>query len=128
MTFKPPTIEEAKEFAKSIGFTTFKAGKWWHHYDANNWFRGKTKMSRWKSAVWTWFYDSDQYKAKERQPKPSPAPVVKKTYVPTTDAQKAEIRAKSKFFKAVEPVRNEQEKEAQRLKCVRDFEQYNRNH
>ncbi len=67
MKFEPPTIQEAKEFASSIGFSTFNAGKWWHHYEANNWYRGKTKISRWKSAVWTWFYDTDEYRELERK-------------------------------------------------------------
>lgn len=62
-----PTIQEAKEFASSIGFSTFSAGKWWHHYDANGWMRGKNKMAKWKSAVWTWFYDTEEYREIQRK-------------------------------------------------------------
>ncbi len=65
--FVIPTIQEAKEFATGIGFSTFNAGKWWHHYDANNWYRGKNKMAKWKSAVWTWFYDTEEYREIQRK-------------------------------------------------------------
>lgn len=59
--FRPPTIKEAREYARSIGFTTFNAEKWWHFYETKNWMVGKNKMSKWKSAVWTWFIDTHEY-------------------------------------------------------------------
>ena len=107
MAFKKPTIEEVGEFAKRIGYTSCNAGKWWHFYDAKNWMVGKNKMCKWKSAVWTWYYGSDQYKAVELKKKYEPKPVVKakKEFVPVTAEEMAAIKSKSKFFKPIEPVR-----------------------
>ncbi len=67
--FIPPTEEEVKEYANSIGFKSLNAGLWWHHYDAKNWMIGKNKMARWKSAVWTWFYDTHEYREIQRKKK-----------------------------------------------------------
>lgn len=66
--FKPPTIEEVKEYANSIGFITLNAEKWWFFYDSKNWMVGKNKMSRWKSAVQTWFIGSPEWKIKQSIP------------------------------------------------------------
>lgn len=65
--FKPPTIDEVKEFADSIGFHSLNAGLWWHHYDSKNWMIGKNKMVKWKSAVWTWFYGTHEYREIQRK-------------------------------------------------------------
>jgi len=68
--FKPPTIQEAKEYADSIGFKTFEAEKWWHWYNSKNWKvgRGKgTKMTSWKSAVWTWFAGTFEWRELQRK-------------------------------------------------------------
>ena len=65
--FKPPTMAEAKEFATSIGFYTFDVAKWWHFYNSKNWMVGKNKMQNWKSAVWTWFTDTPEYRELKRQ-------------------------------------------------------------
>jgi len=65
--FKPPTIQEAKEYADSIGFTTFNPVTWWHHYESNGWMVGKNKMKRWRSAVWTWFTGTYEWRELQRK-------------------------------------------------------------
>ena len=70
MTFKPPTIEEVREYANSIGFTTCNPVKWWHWYNSKNWKvgRGKgSKMTSWKSAVWTWFTGTPEWRELQRK-------------------------------------------------------------
>ena len=90
--FKPPTIEEAKEYANSIGFKSFEARKWWYFYDAKNWMIGKNKMQKWRSAIQTWFIGSAEWEAKKAaeeakaQPKPKPA------IVTATPEQRAVIK------------------------------------
>ncbi len=72
MTFKPPTMQEAKEYADSIGFKTFNAFKWWNWYNSKGWKvgRGKgTKMTSWKSAVCTWFSDTYEWREIQRKKK-----------------------------------------------------------
>ncbi len=67
MTFAIPTMQEAKEYAKSIGYTTFNEVKWWHHYNSKGWYIGKNKMKSWKSAVWTWFTDTYEWRELQRK-------------------------------------------------------------
>ncbi len=70
MTFKPPTMQQAKEYANSIGYKTFNEAKWWHWYNSKGWKvgRGKgTKMTSWKSAVWTWFTDTYEWRESQRK-------------------------------------------------------------
>lgn len=65
--FKPPTMAEAKAFATSIGYKTFNVDKWWNFYESKNWMIGKNKMQKWKSAVWTWFTDTYEYREMKRE-------------------------------------------------------------
>jgi len=65
--FKPPTIQQAKEYADSIGYKTFNPVTWWHHYESNGWMVGKTKMKVWKSAVWTWFTGTYEWRELQRK-------------------------------------------------------------
>jgi len=65
--FKPPTIQEAKEYADSIGYKTFNPVTWWHHYESKGWMVGKTKMKVWKSAIWTWFTGTYEWRELQRQ-------------------------------------------------------------
>ena len=73
MMFKPPTIQEAKEYADSIGYKTFEPEKWWHFYNSKNWMVGKNKMKRWKSAVWTWFTGTYEWRELQRKNKATKA-------------------------------------------------------
>ena len=51
--FIPPTIEEVTEYCRERN-NGVDPVKWWNFYNAKNWYVGKNKMSRWKSAVITW--------------------------------------------------------------------------
>lgn len=53
-TFKPPTIQQVKEFAKQSGHPDFDAEEWWYFYDSKGWKVGKNTMVRWRSAVKLW--------------------------------------------------------------------------
>jgi hypothetical protein len=51
--FKKPSVEEVRMYCternNGIDPETF-----WNHYEAANWFRGKTKIKNWKSCIITW--------------------------------------------------------------------------
>ena len=126
MTFKKPTIPEVKAFATSIGYTTLNAGKWWHSYESKNWMVGKSKMSKWKSAVWTWFYSTDEY-AKKNQKQKREQVIVEAKPKPVkmaTPEEKAILRAKyRKIFNKTNYVPStESEREQKRQKMIRDLE------
>ncbi len=67
MTFQPPTIEEVKQYAIEIGFRTCNPVKWWHFYNSKGWLVGKVKMTSWKSAVWTWFTGTPEWRELQRK-------------------------------------------------------------
>ena len=67
MKFKPPTKDEAVEYAKSIGYNTFDYNVWFHFYNSKGWKVGKTKMTSWKSAVWTFFCGTLEYREMKRK-------------------------------------------------------------
>jgi hypothetical protein len=52
-TFKPPTLEEVREFCKERG-NSVDPETFLDHYEANGWYRGKTKIKDWKACVRTW--------------------------------------------------------------------------
>lgn len=51
--FTPPTLEEVQNYIAEKGYKV-DAEKWWNYYDAKDWYIGKNKMVKWKSAVATW--------------------------------------------------------------------------
>lgn len=51
--FIPPTLDEVKTYCIEK-HNNVDAEKWWYFYDSKNWMIGKTKMSKWKSAIATW--------------------------------------------------------------------------
>lgn len=71
--FIPPTIEEVTAYCQER-----KNGVdpviWWNFYDSKNWYVGKNKMVRWKSAIATWGKGEnkpiEQPKPKAKQYKP----------------------------------------------------------
>ena len=67
MTFQPPTIDEVKKYAIEIGFKTCNPVKWWHFYNSKNWMIGKNKMKSWKSAIWTWFTGTPEWRELQRR-------------------------------------------------------------
>jgi hypothetical protein len=71
--FQPPTKQEAEAYAKSIGYSTFDYKVWYAYYATRGWHVGRTgKMRCWKSAIQTWFYRTDEYKAKKRKEQEKP--------------------------------------------------------
>jgi len=50
---KPQNANEVSIYAESIGFSIDAEG-FIDHYEANGWFRGKTKIKDWKACVRTW--------------------------------------------------------------------------
>lgn len=50
--FTPPTLEEVRQYIAEKGYH-FRAEDFWNYYESVNWFVGKKKMSKWKSACWT---------------------------------------------------------------------------
>jgi len=50
--FVPPTIEEATEYAASVGFAG--VAQWFAYYETNGWKVGKNKMTDWKAAIRYW--------------------------------------------------------------------------
>ena len=57
--FKPPTIEEIKDYCIERQ-NKVNAEKFISHYEANGWMVGKNKMKDWKAAVRTW-EQNEQY-------------------------------------------------------------------
>lgn len=51
--FVAPTVAEVKEYCDSRG-NNIDPENFVDHYEANGWFRGKTKVKSWKACVRTW--------------------------------------------------------------------------
>ena len=67
VSFKPPTIAEIEEYAKSISYP-IDAEKFFDYYDGNDWFRGKTKIKKWEACVRTWkSNDNDKNKSQPKE-------------------------------------------------------------
>ena len=52
--FTPPTAEEVKDYANSIGFASLDAERFVDYYSSKGWMIGKNHMKDWKAAVRTW--------------------------------------------------------------------------
>lgn len=51
--FKPPTLEEVKEYCIAKHYT-FDPERFWNFYESKGWFVGKTKMKNWKRSADNW--------------------------------------------------------------------------
>jgi len=51
--FQKPTVEEVRVYCKERN-NSIDAEKFVAHYEASNWYRGKTKITNWKQCVITW--------------------------------------------------------------------------
>lgn len=53
---KPSGLEEVVEYFKELRIIEPEenAEKFYNYYESNNWYRGKTKIAKWKSCVKTW--------------------------------------------------------------------------
>ena len=58
---KPSGLEEVVEYFKELKIKDPEenAEKFFNFYDSNNWYRGKTKIVKWKSCVKTWKFDKE---------------------------------------------------------------------
>jgi len=59
--FVPPTVEEVKSYCDERK-NNIDAENFVNHYEASNWFRGKTKIKNWKACVVTWEKNTYQNK------------------------------------------------------------------
>ena len=51
--FTPPTLEEVRAYCKERR-SSVNPDKFFYHYEANGWIRGKTKIKKWKMCLHTW--------------------------------------------------------------------------
>ena len=58
---KPSGLQEVVEYFKELKIKDPEenAEKFFNFYDSNNWYRGKTKIVKWKSCVKTWKFDKE---------------------------------------------------------------------
>ena len=66
--FTPPTLEEVTAYCKEKQNGVDPVA-WWNFYDSKNWYIGKNKMSKWKSAIATWAQKNPQ-PVEQEKPKP----------------------------------------------------------
>lgn len=64
--FRKPTVEEIRAYCQERK-NNVDAQKFFDHYEASNWYRGKTKIQDWKACVRYW-ESADKPKPKARQP------------------------------------------------------------
>ena len=59
-----PTLKEVEEYflEKKIPNYLDNASRFWNHYESVNWYRGKTKIKKWKMCVKTWDFGEDDEK------------------------------------------------------------------
>ena len=62
--FAPPSLDEAKEYFKTIGLNDFEAEYFCNYHGSRGWMIGKQKMKDWKAASRTWKMNHIKY-AKE---------------------------------------------------------------
>ena len=67
-TFKPPTLEQVREYCQDKGYT-INPETFIDYYTSNGWHVGKNKMRDWRAAVRTWVN-----KDKDRKPKSKSLP------------------------------------------------------
>lgn len=52
--FVKPTKEEAAEYMRETGITSFSVDQFFDHYESNGWMIGKNKMKDWRATVRNW--------------------------------------------------------------------------
>tara|TARA_R100000995_G_C3483294_1_gene125425 strand:- start:3038 stop:3787 length:750 start_codon:yes stop_codon:yes gene_type:complete len=54
--YNTPTLIEVEKYFKEKDIPNYKdnANKFWSHYESANWFRGKTKIKKWKMCLKNW--------------------------------------------------------------------------
>ena len=58
---KPTDLDEVIDYFKELKIVEPEknAEQFYNHYESNNWYRGKTKIVRWKNCVKTWKFDKE---------------------------------------------------------------------
>lgn len=74
-SFKPPTVEEVKEYCKQRR-NNISPEKFIDHYEARGWMLGKNKMKSWQAAVRTW-EGNDYNQTAKQDPIPEDCPIPK---------------------------------------------------
>ena len=124
--FIKPTIKQLEDYAKEIGFRSFDALRFWHSYERIGWVVGKNKtpMKSWRSAVWTWFCGSEDYKniraaQKEKQKPPEP----EEPFEPADPERVAELKKNLPWMRPEYGQLSPQQKEARRQEMKARLEQ-----
>ena len=68
--FVPPTIEEVRAYCEENNIPV-DPEQFWYYYDSKNWVCGKTKMTKWKSAVRLWERNERKYAKASAPNKPT---------------------------------------------------------
>tara|TARA_X000001382_G_scaffold105286_1_gene80479 strand:+ start:182 stop:976 length:795 start_codon:yes stop_codon:yes gene_type:complete len=63
-TYQRPTLKEVEEYFFERKIPNYKenASKFWNHYESGNWYRGKTKIKKWKMCLKNWNFSEDDNK------------------------------------------------------------------
>lgn len=65
--FKSPTLEEVKDHFEKNSIP-LDAVAFFNHYESVNWFRGKTKIKKWKACINVWLANKDKFGGNNVQP------------------------------------------------------------
>lgn len=65
--FIPPTLQECIDYFIEKGKAGMDGEKFFYHWDGLNWFKGKTKIVKWKSAAATWILNDFANKNKTKE-------------------------------------------------------------
>ena len=60
--FTPPTLKEVNQYITEKGYSQINGEQFINHYEAADWFRGKTKIKDWKACLRTWNKNTDTSK------------------------------------------------------------------
>jgi hypothetical protein len=55
ISFVPPTVEQCKQYADSLGFTSFEPKRFIEHYGSLGWMQGNTPIVDWQAKVRLWY-------------------------------------------------------------------------
>lgn len=88
--FKPPTVEEVREYCRERG-NSVDSQRFVDFYSSKGWYVGKNKMKDWKAAIRTWERDEPERKAEKKKP-------VRVAPPPTPEAQAKDYERMQKYL------------------------------
>lgn len=62
--FKPPTLEDVKDYASTANLD-IDPEAFWYYWESVGWIRGRTKMKNWKAAARQWEKNQARWKRKD---------------------------------------------------------------